>query len=128
VAAATSIRANIAEGHGRYSKAAYRNHLSIARGSTAETIDWLDLLVAIDLLSPSEERHLAQRCQTIMAALTRAMQSLSKSISSTKGVRETAPSYGVDAEPEIDLFCDGFDDDAPMLPSSHAQGDPNGLE
>jgi len=41
---ATSIGANIAEGYGRYSQAAYRNHLSIARGSAVETESWLDLL------------------------------------------------------------------------------------
>jgi four helix bundle protein len=43
--AASSIPANIAEGYGRYSQAAYRNHLSIARGSAAEYESWLDLLL-----------------------------------------------------------------------------------
>src|SRR3990172_217866 len=41
---ASSVAANIAEGHGRYAAGAYRNHLSIARGSTTETIGWIDLL------------------------------------------------------------------------------------
>ncbi|HEU5089904.1 MAG TPA: four helix bundle protein, partial [Roseiflexaceae bacterium] len=44
ISAATSIGANIAEGHGRFSVAAHRNHLSIARGSAAETDSWLDLM------------------------------------------------------------------------------------
>jgi four helix bundle protein len=121
VAAATSVRANIAEGHGRYSRAAYRNHLSIARGSTAETMDWIDLLRSIDLLSAGEERQLAQRCQRIMAALTSAMQKLSTSTpGSASRVRETTPPYGSDTPFDIDLHDEGFDDDALMLPSSHA--------
>ena len=33
VRSAASVGANIAEGHGRYSLAAYRNHLSIAKGA-----------------------------------------------------------------------------------------------
>ena len=44
MASAASIGANIAEGHGRYAVGAYRNHLSIARGSACETDGWLDLL------------------------------------------------------------------------------------
>ena len=38
------LPANIAEGYGRYSQAAYRSHLSIARGSLFETQSWIDLL------------------------------------------------------------------------------------
>src|SRR3972149_746519 len=44
VGSAGSIAANIAEGHGRYSLAAHRNHLSIAKGAACETDSWLDLL------------------------------------------------------------------------------------
>src|SRR3990172_4030696 len=69
VASVTSIRANIAEGHGRYCKAAYRNHLSIARGSAAETEDWVDLLVSLDLMSAAEGRQLTARCEEIIASL-----------------------------------------------------------
>ena len=44
IRAASSIAANIAEGHGRYTLGAHRNHLSIAKGSACETDSWLDLL------------------------------------------------------------------------------------
>ncbi|MCH7512132.1 MAG: four helix bundle protein, partial [Chloroflexi bacterium] len=37
VRSASSIAANIAEGHGRYTLGAHRNHLSIAKGSVCET-------------------------------------------------------------------------------------------
>jgi four helix bundle protein len=40
----SSIGANIAEGHGRFSLAAFRDHLQIARGSAAETDNWLAVL------------------------------------------------------------------------------------
>ncbi|HEX9640656.1 MAG TPA: four helix bundle protein, partial [Candidatus Krumholzibacteria bacterium] len=40
---ATSVGANIAEGHARYTFGAYRNHLSIAKGSAAESEHWVDL-------------------------------------------------------------------------------------
>src|SRR3990172_695137 len=51
-ASSSSIAANIAEGHGRYSVAAYRNHLSIARGSAAEIDSWLDLLRRAGYVTP----------------------------------------------------------------------------
>ena len=45
VRSASSVSANIAEGHGRYSLGAHRNHLSIAKGAVCETDSWVDLLV-----------------------------------------------------------------------------------
>ena len=44
ISAATSIGVNIAEGHGRFTPGAHGNHLSIAKGSAAETDSWLDSL------------------------------------------------------------------------------------
>lgn len=111
VAAATSIRANIAEGHGRYSRAAYRNHLSIARGSTTETADWADFLLAVGLISEEEEQVISARCQRIIASLTRAMRRLSDTASaSSPRIAEGRAQYGID-EP-FDPNADGdFDDD-----------------
>ena len=70
IASATSIGANIAEGHARYTPGAHRNHLSIAKGSTAETDSWLDLLRRSGHLSVAEEARLHAECQEIMAMLT----------------------------------------------------------
>lgn len=96
VASATSIRANIAEGHSRYSRSAYRNHLSIARGSAAETEDWIDFLVSIDLLNAEEGLSLSNRCQQIIASLTRAMRRLSDAETRTSQAGETKPEYLTD--------------------------------
>src|SRR5688572_22381510 len=56
IRSATSIAANIAEGYGRYSQASYRNHLSIARGSAAETLSWLDLMERLGYMSTDKAR------------------------------------------------------------------------
>jgi four helix bundle protein len=116
VASTTSIAANIAEGHGRYSKAAYRNHLSIARGSAAETENWVDLLASLNIIASDQERDLTARCQQIIAALTRAMRRLDADLRSAKAPRiaEESASYGSADESNPDQPYDFFDEDAPM--------------
>jgi four helix bundle protein len=69
ISAATSIGANIAEGHGRYTPGAHGNHLSIAKGSAAETDSWLDLLRREGRITPQEEAPLHAECMEIMAML-----------------------------------------------------------
>lgn len=70
ISAATSIGANIAEGHGRFTPGAHGNHLSIAKGSAAETDSWLDSLCREGYLSRDEEAPLHRECMEIMAMLT----------------------------------------------------------
>jgi four helix bundle protein len=60
-----SIATNIAGGHGRFSMGAYRNHLSIARGSAFESKSWLDLLVRTEYLTTSDGERLIERCPEI---------------------------------------------------------------
>jgi four helix bundle protein len=67
---AASVGANIAEGHGRYSFAAHRNHLSIAKGSACETDGWLDLLRRAGYLDDSTEAALHQAYSEIIRMLT----------------------------------------------------------
>jgi four helix bundle protein len=55
ITAATSVGANIAEGHGRYSPGAHGNHLEIAKGSAAETDSWADILRREDYISAEED-------------------------------------------------------------------------
>jgi four helix bundle protein len=122
VASVSSIGANIAEGHGRFSRAAYRNHLSIARGSAAETENWIDLFAAIELLSPQEEQDYTNRCHQIIASLTRAMQRLSADIrAGSSQIREESAIYDSEGDFGFEPPDGYFDDEAPMLTSSHAR-------
>jgi four helix bundle protein len=74
--AVTSIGANIAEGYGRYSRASYRNHLSIARGSAFEVESWLDLLERRGHLAPERAVSLLTGCVEVQKLLTLRMKSL----------------------------------------------------
>lgn len=94
IASATSIGANIAEGHGRFSPGAHRNHLSIARGSTAETDSWLDLLRRQGVLSTEEEEQLHNRCDQLIAMLTTKMNLLeADSLDSDRRTKEERENY-----------------------------------
>jgi four helix bundle protein len=94
VSAATSVGANIAEGHGRYTPAAHRNHLLIARGSLAETDSWLDQLRRAGHITAAEESPLLQECTEIKAILTKKILMLDRLLQEgASGVREERISY-----------------------------------
>ena len=76
IRAAGSVAANIAEGYGRFSQAAYRNHLSIARGSAFECESWLDLLMRLGYLSKEDCDDLMSKCVAVQKMLTVRMKSL----------------------------------------------------
>jgi four helix bundle protein len=98
VASSGSIPANIAEGHGRFSVAAYRNHLSIARGSACETATWIDLLSRAGYIDAAAEKGLTDRCNELIAGLTSQMRALERKLKPV-GVSkfgESAASYGPD--------------------------------
>lgn len=105
VRSATSIPANIAEGHGRFGIPSYRNHLSIAKGSACETDSWLDLLRRLELLNPEREAELHTRCSRLIGALTRRIRDLENV--PQKSARERQPAY--------DLAQDGDDVDGSQV-------------
>ena len=96
IRAATSVPANIAEGHGRFGLASYRNHLSIAKGSACEVDSWLDLLRRLSLITPDQEARLHMRCSALIGALIGRIRDLEKL--NPKAVREDRPAYLVTDE------------------------------
>jgi len=102
VASATSVGANIAEGHGRFTPGAHRNHLSIAKGSAAETDSWLDLLRRAGHISDEEEAALHAECQEIMAMLTSKILELQKlEREASKQVQEDREMYVVAGQEDL---------------------------
>ena len=104
VRSAASIGTNIAEGHGRYTFAAYRNHLSIAKGSAAETDSWLDLLSRLGYISVETEEPLHSQCLVILGALTRRMRALDARLGgpARPGAREERSVYETFLSEEIE--------------------------
>ncbi len=92
----SSIAANIAEGHGRYAAGAYRNHLSIARGSTAETISWIDLLARRDLIGDAGASSALQKCAEIMKMVTTKMIDLDRQTRTDRAFRDERAEYDVE--------------------------------
>jgi len=96
VASASSIAANIAEGHGRFAAGAYRNYLSIARGSANETIGWIDLLWRRRLITAQKRDELFDLCEEILRIVSAQMIQLDQSTGKAKAFREEPAHY--DAE------------------------------
>jgi four helix bundle protein len=84
---AASVPANIAEGYGRFSPGAYRNHLSIARGSLTETESHIYLLLRAGHIAEVVADRLVVLCTEIGRLLTTSMKSL------PVAVREEGPTY-----------------------------------
>ena len=78
IRSSSSIAANIAEGHGRFTPGAHSNHLSIAKGSACETDGWLDLLRKSGFISADQEQRLHAVCLEIVAMLTAKILELEK--------------------------------------------------
>ena len=110
-AAAGSIGANIAEGHGRYTLATYRNHLSIARGSAAETGSWLDLLLRTGYLSNEDSERIQGELSSIVAILTTKMRDLDNRIATRNQVKikEPTATYRVTESADEEISLDDLD-------------------
>jgi four helix bundle protein len=100
ISASTSIGANIAEGHGRYTPGAHGNHLSIAKGSAAERDSWLDILRREGRITPEEEVPLHAECMEIMAMLKSKILDLERLEQSSKPkIREASEAYEFGNQP-----------------------------
>lgn len=100
IRAAGSVPANIAEGYGRYSRAAYRNHLSIARGSLFETQSWLDLLLRERLITGEKAQQLDRECEELARVLTARMKVLDGG--NGTAIREESALYEVGYGDDVD--------------------------
>ena len=85
--AATSIAANIAEGHGRLLRGEYRHHLSIARGSLKELETLLALSERLGYLSAEDLERSTELCDFLSRMLTR----LRRSLRETSAARRPPP-------------------------------------
>jgi four helix bundle protein len=74
--AATSVPANIAEGHGRIHRREYLHHLSIARGSLKELQTLLVIAQRLGYLPASELARAAELSDYVSRMLTRLRRSL----------------------------------------------------
>ena len=97
VRSATSVAANIAEGHGRFTLPAYRNHLSIAKGSACEAQSWLDLLSRLGHVDAAAAQHLDGLCGELIAALTHHIRLLEQK-EKQRRVGESGPGYEIEGE------------------------------
>jgi len=76
--AAVSVVSNIAEGHGRGSKAAFASFLSIPRGSTKELEAQAILAVRLGFATDTEMRHLSSLCASTAQMLYALRRSLGR--------------------------------------------------
>jgi len=108
IAAAGSVGANIAEGHGRMTRRAYRQYLVISRGSASEVGSWLDLLKRLELLAEEQEEPLQDELDSLIGLLTYKIRSLAEADTEAgkSGVREDRSIYvsGSDTTAEADEF------------------------
>jgi len=108
IAAAGSVGANIAEGHGRMTRRAYRQYLVISRGSASEVGSWLDLLKRLELLAEEQESPLQDELDSLIGVLTYKIRSLAEADTAPgKGtIREESSVYITDSEasPGTDEF------------------------
>jgi|CXWL01.1.fsa_nt_gi four helix bundle protein len=96
VKSSSSIAANICEGHGRFSAGAYRNHLSIARGSANETIGWLDLLRRRGYILEQRQNELIDLTEEILSMISAQMIQLDRQTGNAKAFREERTEYVVE--------------------------------
>jgi len=78
--AATSIGANIAEGHGRHQGPEYIHYLTIAQGSANEVDHWLNTVLDCGFVTAADLRNLIQLNNETRKMLTSTINTLRKKL------------------------------------------------
>ena len=86
--AATSVPANIAEGNGRFSRADYLRHLSIANGSLRELETLLLLARDFEYLRDEHLSSAMTHAQSVGQLIVRLSQSLRATLGAARSVRQ----------------------------------------
>jgi four helix bundle protein len=105
--AATSIPANIAEGHGRYHFLDNVRFCYIARGSLTEVQSHLSLANSLGYLSDDVYRRITSDAESIAKQLNNYVAYLKRS---KQGEKEFPSGYKVREEPDV-YFADELEDD-----------------
>ena len=74
--AVVSIPSNIAEGHGRYSRAEYANFVSIAHGSLNEVRTQIRIAHMLGYITDEEGKNMVERCAKVGQIIGGLMKSL----------------------------------------------------
>jgi four helix bundle protein len=102
IRSATSVAANIAEGHGRYTLPAYINHLQIAKGSATESQGWIDLLGRLGHVARTLADENEALWEELVGAITARILSLERQLKSRQ-IRDTAVQYDA-GWPQVSRF------------------------
>jgi len=84
----TSVGANVEEGQGGQSRADFVSKYSIARKEARETLYWLRLLGAADIMSTERLKDLVKECNELIAILTTIIKK-TKGVSTKQGAKPT---------------------------------------
>jgi four helix bundle protein len=90
---ATSVGANIAEGHGRYEGNEYARYLVIAQASANETDHWLNTALDVSLGPDEEIRSLIAINLEVRKMLSATIKTI-RSKSTSKPIRDEQGEYG----------------------------------
>jgi len=105
--AAISVPANIVEGYSRASLREYLHHLSMARGSLAETEYYLHLISRLELLPAHQHQQLGSQLTETAALLYALIRSLSRKLEEEGKTRP----YAIKEQPEF-----LYGEDLPVTP------------
>ncbi|MBN2115063.1 MAG: four helix bundle protein [Anaerolineales bacterium] len=92
---ASSVGANIAEGHGRHQGTEYIHYLIIAQGSANETEHWLHTAQDCSLDVNEEINEILKLNNEVVRMITATINTI-RAKQGTKNIREEQEKYGVD--------------------------------